>query len=207
MAYTTLVAGTTITAAWANASVRDQSVSPFATTAARDSAITSPVTGMVTYISSNDSAEGILTRASGSIWRQPWNMPWGLVAGAVSDVIQSTTSGTTADWGGITCSFTGITTRRYKVTASFIANIAGAFTGTILITDLVNNQYSKTSVTNTADFAFTLVAYAPSGISGAVGFKLRGSTTGGTLTICSANAFSTRSSIFVEDMGPSGAPA
>jgi hypothetical protein len=47
--YTTLVPGTTITSAWANANVRDQVVTPFATVAARTSAITSPVTGMLTY--------------------------------------------------------------------------------------------------------------------------------------------------------------
>lgn len=47
MPYTTLVAGTTITAAWANASVRDQVITPFASTAARDSAITAPVNGML----------------------------------------------------------------------------------------------------------------------------------------------------------------
>lgn len=49
MPYTTLVPGTTITSAWANASVRDQVVTPFATAAARTSAISSPVTGMLSY--------------------------------------------------------------------------------------------------------------------------------------------------------------
>lgn len=49
MPYTTNVAGTTITAAWANANVRDQVVTPFSTASARTSAITSPTEGMVTY--------------------------------------------------------------------------------------------------------------------------------------------------------------
>lgn len=47
MAYTTVVAGTTITASWANASVRDQGVSVHADTTARDAAITAPVAGMI----------------------------------------------------------------------------------------------------------------------------------------------------------------
>lgn len=47
MAWTTSVTGTTITAAWANANVRDQGISPFASTAARDSAIVSPIAGQV----------------------------------------------------------------------------------------------------------------------------------------------------------------
>jgi hypothetical protein len=49
MPYTTLAAGTTITAAWGNANVRDQTVTPFASNSARDSAITSPVEGMLCY--------------------------------------------------------------------------------------------------------------------------------------------------------------
>jgi hypothetical protein len=49
MPYTTLVAGTTILSSWANASVRDQSVTPFASESARTSAISSPVTGMISY--------------------------------------------------------------------------------------------------------------------------------------------------------------
>lgn len=58
MPYTTLVAGTTITASWANASVRDQVVTPFATAAARTSAISSPVTGMLSHRADGFAFEG-----------------------------------------------------------------------------------------------------------------------------------------------------
>jgi hypothetical protein len=54
MPYTTLVTGTTITASWANANVRDQAVTPFATSSARSAAITSPVEGMMSYLSDSD---------------------------------------------------------------------------------------------------------------------------------------------------------
>jgi hypothetical protein len=47
--YTTVVAGTTISASVANTNWRDQVITPFASTSARDSAITSPVNGMVCY--------------------------------------------------------------------------------------------------------------------------------------------------------------
>lgn len=47
MAYTTVVAGTVITASWGNTDVRDQVIVPFASTAARDAAITAPVAGQV----------------------------------------------------------------------------------------------------------------------------------------------------------------
>jgi hypothetical protein len=51
MAYVTCVAGTVITASWANQNVRDQTTSPHATSAARAATITVPVEGMVTYLS------------------------------------------------------------------------------------------------------------------------------------------------------------
>lgn len=53
MPYTTVVPGTAITASWANANVRDQVITPFASESARDSAITSPIEGMSTYIGSD----------------------------------------------------------------------------------------------------------------------------------------------------------
>lgn len=49
MPYATSVAGTTITAAWANANVRDQVVTPWASAAARTSAVASPIDGMLGY--------------------------------------------------------------------------------------------------------------------------------------------------------------
>lgn len=64
MAYTTVVAGTTITAAYGNANIRDQVITPFASTAARDSAITSPVSGM--FCTTTDA--GYIWRYSGSKW-------------------------------------------------------------------------------------------------------------------------------------------
>lgn len=54
MPYTTNVAGTTITAAWGNANVRDQVVTPFANVAARTSAITVPVDGMLASMTDAD---------------------------------------------------------------------------------------------------------------------------------------------------------
>lgn len=86
MAYTTLVAGTTITAAWANASVRDQSVSPFASAAARSSAITSPVEGMVSHLNDVNS----LGVYSGSVWST-----LGPVHGALTSVTPVVTQGAT----------------------------------------------------------------------------------------------------------------
>jgi hypothetical protein len=98
MPYSTLVPGTTITAAWANANVRDQVVTPFATAAARTSAITSPVEGMLTYLSDSDT----LWHYSGTAW-VPANAlanPVGVSAAAVSSGTDTTTSDTYANMAG-----------------------------------------------------------------------------------------------------------
>lgn len=65
MPYTTLVAGTTITASWANQNVRDQGVTPFASISARTSAITAQVEGMLTY--RRDAK--VFEWSDGSVWR------------------------------------------------------------------------------------------------------------------------------------------
>lgn len=65
MPYTTVVAGTTITASWANANVRDQVITPFASASTRDSAITSPIEGMYADLADTDS----LWRHNGTTWR------------------------------------------------------------------------------------------------------------------------------------------
>lgn len=68
MPYTTNVPGTTITAAWGNANVRDQVVTPFATAAARTSAISSPVEGMLSYRADGDGSFGIFEGYDGAAW-------------------------------------------------------------------------------------------------------------------------------------------
>ena len=64
MPYTTLVAGTTITASWANANVRDQTIPVFASAATRDSSVTSPIEGMHAYTSDTNT----LWFYTGSAW-------------------------------------------------------------------------------------------------------------------------------------------
>lgn len=78
MPYTTLVAGTTITASWANASVRDQVITPFADTTARDAAITAPVDGMYAHLTGSDT----LTGYTGAAWEIVSEPPqsWSLAA-------------------------------------------------------------------------------------------------------------------------------
>ncbi|MFN0088679.1 MAG: hypothetical protein ACKVWR_00195 [Acidimicrobiales bacterium] len=66
MPHTTLVAGTVITASWANTNVRDQVVAQHASVASRDAAVTSPLEGMLHYTS----AEDAFWAYTGSAWVQ-----------------------------------------------------------------------------------------------------------------------------------------
>lgn len=89
MPYTTVVAGTTITAAWGNANVRDQVVTPFATASARTSAVSSPVSGMV----STRTDVGIVEAYDSTAWQPVGYYPAWLYVRKTAD--QSVTSSTT----------------------------------------------------------------------------------------------------------------
>jgi hypothetical protein len=66
MPYTTLVAGTSATASWANANVRDQTIAQFANVAERNSFIGTPVEGMVCVTQD----AGLMWVYDGSAWIQ-----------------------------------------------------------------------------------------------------------------------------------------
>jgi hypothetical protein len=210
MPYTTSVAGTTITASWANANVRDQVVTPFASTSALASAITAPVVGMATYISSNDVSEGLLTRSSANQWRLPWNMPWGRVgSGSFSTATSSGVSGSLADVGP-TVSFTAIANRRYKVSVS-ICRIGAPATVSTITTVLVNGsgvplQYlSFNSVAANAVFPVSSVGEFTGIAAGAYTFKVQGTIDGASAATYQSGTYG--SSMIVEDIGPGGAPS
>jgi uncharacterized protein (DUF427 family) len=210
MPYTTSVAGTTITASWANANVRDQVVTPFASTSALASAITAPVVGMATYISSNDANEGLLTRSSANQWRLPWNMPWGRVASSATGTATSSgVSGSLADVGP-TASFTAVANRRYKVSVS-IVRIAAPATACTVTTVLVNGsaspqQYlSFNSVAANGLFSVSSVGEFTGIAAGAYTFKIQGTTDIASAATYQSGTYG--STIIVEDIGPAGAPA
>lgn len=88
MSYTTLVPNTTITSSWANANVRDQVVTPFATAAARASAVSSPPSGMV----STRTDVGIVEAYDGAVHQPVAYYPGWLYVRKTAD--QSVTSST-----------------------------------------------------------------------------------------------------------------
>lgn len=88
----------------------------FATTAARDAAITSPVAGMTAYINSGDSSEGLYSY-TGTTWNKgpSWNAPWGLLASGVSS--GNTVIGALQDLTGMTATATFIANRNIELRA------------------------------------------------------------------------------------------
>lgn len=116
MPYTTNVAGTAITAAWGNANVRDQVVTPFANSAARTSAITAPVDGMLSTLTDT----GVLDQYNGA---------WVTVANAGSPTAYTpawTTTGTAPSLGNGT--LTGAAYTFGKLRVFRIAFTAGSTT-------------------------------------------------------------------------------
>ena len=110
--FTTFTAGNVLTASEMNNYLMEQSVMVFATTGARDSAITAPEAGMTAYINTGDSSEGLYSY-TGTTWNKgpSWNAPWGLVA-----LTSDTTSATiTANTNYVATTFTAFANRYYEI--------------------------------------------------------------------------------------------
>ena len=222
MAYTTIVSGTNITSSWANASVRDQVVSPFVTKAARTSAITSPVTGMLSSLTTYDLTEGIEFYNSAGQWRKPWNMPWGIItttAGGTSNlgyrVVTAPQTGITStlvDLTDLSMTFDAIANRMYRVnvhcnfygsqadnTASLVLNIASssvAFSHTPALS-------TGTTSLRTAELNRPFVNSAAQSLV----VKLQAQLQTGTGTVIMHAGAANVATMVIEDIGPSGAPS
>jgi hypothetical protein len=212
--FKTFTAASVLTAADLNNFCQSQSVMYFATTAARDTAITSPVDGMVAYIGSNDADEGLYTY-NGTAWRKGpgWNAPWGYMGhGSASATV--TTSGTTEATLVSTGSFTAVSNRYYLVTYSgaFYGSVAGdqfdmrvrnnSISGTQLRLIILSNGFSGSTFYN--NFSHSFVTTIAAGSSNGLFFTIKRSLGTGTMT---SNDLSSPASITVTDIGPSGAPA
>jgi hypothetical protein len=215
--FKTFTAGAVLTASDVNNYLMEQSVMRFATTGARDTAITSPEDGMVAYIGSNDASEGLYTY-NGTAWRKGpgWNAPWGLVASVINTAAATQTiSGTSVLTSLTTGSIATLANRYYQVTMQFPATATGG------------NAVGQYFIARGASAAATTVA----GSARTQIVMLAGSTIFTTqhseviVTTASAGIFynaacqaivnspqvpvstSTPSSLFVVDIGPAGAPS
>lgn len=222
--YKNFTAGSVLTASDVNNYLMEQSVMFFSTTAARDSAITSPEDGMVVYIGSNDANEGLYTY-NGTSWRKgaSWNDPWGVVVAtsggtsgrgyATTSSASSTTTSTT-DWSGLTVTWTAINNRIYRTTVAGMLqtdNASGSDYARLIIANSSNTVLAAAQgiVQATAGvdvYDGRTVVYVEAGVSGSQTRKARVSRASGAGNVSGFASATIQASIVVEDLGPSGAP-
>ena len=198
---------------WANANVRDQVVTSFATTTARDAAITAPVKGMVCYIGSNDLSEGLYTY-NGTSWRKGpgWNAPWGLLvkSSSTTTCVTSGTHTTPQDGSAVlTATATTVTNRLYKITTMqnpYASGGANGFQGLHLVGAAETARFwipALSTVTQDSR-TYTSLWTETSGQSRVFKAQISAYVTNTAITDW-GNATIPRV-IVVEDIGPSGAP-
>jgi hypothetical protein len=205
--YKPFTAASVLTSADMNNYLMEQSVMFFATTAARDAAITAPEDGMVAYIGSNDANEGLWTY-NGTTWRKGpgWNAPWGNQLLATNSTSNSTFTNTAVVISGMTGSVNVVNNRVYQCTFSCrfynsIANNASLFRirqGGTIIWDTWHYNFSTSS-----DISAMATVYFKSTSTGTITFDVQGYSASGTLTVFHNNGPTT---FAVNDIGPYGAP-
>jgi hypothetical protein len=203
-AYQTVVAATTITAAWGN-NVRDGIV---CTGATPGGVITSPVAGQIFSQTSNDANEGLWHRNSASQWRLPWNLPWGVIGETTSTTNQTPVGGTSTF---LSQAFTAVGNRKYLVEIGCTQIVTvGAGQNNIQIWDGGGAlQKADMMLTPAASAAGTYggrtlsVVWTPA--AGAQTAQFRTFTNATSISVqCAAVA---PAFIRVRDIGPAGVPA
>jgi hypothetical protein len=207
--YKPFTAASVLTSADVNNYLMTQSVMYFATTAARDTAITSPVDGMVAYVGSNDSSEGLYTY-NGTSWRKGpgWNAPWGFISSS------TTTSSVNANNANIlTSTASVVNNRRYRITAlipSFRSTDVRDVAGLAIVVggSVIARQNVGCVLANSGNFGATVVCnYTATATNASLSINLYNQPplTYGTHTF--DGTATTPIMIWTEDIGPSGAPA
>jgi hypothetical protein len=207
--FKTFTAGAVLTASDVNNYLMEQGVMYFATTTARDTAITSPEDGMTAYIGSNDANEGLYTY-NGSAWRRGpgWNAPWGFVQYA-----QTTSNVVVKDNNILTSTISVVNRRRYRIHGhcqSFSSNSVNDVASLTIV--VAGNPIQSTNVTATigsyAGFGVEVVGYYTATATNAgVSCNLYNIAVAGVGTHTFHATATAPIFIAVEDIGPSGAPA
>ena len=198
-------AASVLTASDVNNFLMEQSVMSFASTGARDVAVTAPEQGMVAYVRSGDSSEGFYTRNATS-WRKGpgWNAPWGVVAHFTDTGTRSFTSAAVIT--NITGSVSVVNNRYYKCTFTCrFLNTSASINNTFIIrqggTTIFSAPQVNTSIFN--DQAFSFSAMFKSTSTASITFDVTASAASGTLNIYGGNG---TTQLVIEDCGPYGAP-
>jgi len=210
--FKSFTAGSVLTASDVNNYLMEQSIMYFATTAARDTAITSAEDGMVAYIGSNDANEGLYTY-HGSSWRKGpgWNAPWGVAGRALITSSTASTAATTVVGSSIT--FNQVANRVYRYSVSGHALWVSVNDGfRCSITNGTGTSYvhhDQLPAGNSTNFAngFSFNWYELPTSTASVTRELRVSRFYGTSGNVEFFADATRiGSLIIEDIGPAGAP-
>jgi len=199
-----------LSAADLNAYCSYQSVMVFASTAARDSAIASGdrIAGMMVYINSGDSNEGLYSWNGASWTKGPgWNAPWGLRS-STSDATDRTRTTTMAELAtGLRTGATFIANRWLRFT--FVANLSKTSAGTGFVAEVYNNTAGTAvgrigqlyaTVDDGYQVANSIIAQSAAGAVYTI--RMQGVTH--SVEVLGATVGTTR--FFVEDIGPQGSP-
>ena len=208
--FKSFTSSTVLTAADLNAYCQSQSVMYFASTTARDTAITSPVVGMTAYIGTGASSSDGLYSYNGTVWRKGpgWNAPWGFIQYA------QTTSNVVVKNGNIVTSTASVVNRRrYRIHAhctAFYSTSVNDVAGFAITVGGVRIQQTNVTATiaNYAGFGVEVVGYYTATATNAgLGVNLYNAAVvgAGTHTFQASSEFPIF--IAIEDIGPSGAPA
>lgn len=198
---------TVLTASDVNNYLMEQSVMSFESTGARDTQITAPEDGMVAYIRSNNSSEGLYTY-NGTSWRRGpgWNAPWGVMGVALQTATTASTTSTIIDVG-LSITYDHVANRRYRYSYSCNA-FSGAGAVDVRVTNSSNvdlaNSASRIQIPGASQInTVTKVFYFSPTTSASITHKVRFN---GTVS-CQIYGDATYSNQFIiEDIGPSGAP-
>lgn len=206
--FKTFTAGSVLTASDVNNYLMEQGVMYFATTAARDAAITAPERGMTAYVASNDVNEGYYTY-NGTTWRaRAWNEPWGYIGYATATADQTGIT-TETDLTGCSITWTAVNNRYYLVQAftqaysTVVDDIVQ-----LKITDAANasKQIAPFAIRSTSVATSVMASVIVTSLTGSTTLKARVVRASGTGTIrCLAGA-GYPAFISIQDIGPSGAP-
>lgn len=206
--YKAFTAGAVLTASDVNNYLMEQGVMYFATTAARDAALSSSLEdGMVAYIGSNDANEGLYTY-NGTNWRKGpgWNAPWGNQLGVTNSTSNSTFTNSAVVISGMTGSVNVVNNRLYQCQFSCrfynsIANNTSLFRirqgGNTIFDSQHYNNSTSTDISAMASVVFRATS------TGTVTFDVQGFSNTGTLTVFHNNG---PTQFYVNDIGPYGAP-
>lgn len=210
MGYTTITTGTVIATSWGN-EVRDQVVTPFATSATRDATIllANRKNGQVAALTNADTNHG-LTVWNGSSWTRPWNLPWGIVGYGTATANQNITSTTSSDVTSLTTSASYTATRYYQAHVSlYLTQLAGtAVTTEFYITkgdNTVVTTLPRITIDTSGNYTYTTQAvFTTSTVSQVLKLRYRQS---GSNSVVLAAASCDNAQLVIMDIGPSGAPA